>query len=129
MHERWDGFKGETDSREMKTSQLFSIKKLDVARNNGHAVVFIGGNFPVPTFYLEGDYSKRSCKIRVAATRQVAAEICRKQVNPAVLLGSDVFSLIVQPGFDNELMMAFIIVMDRMSRKRLFIPGLCCRES
>ncbi|KAF3792902.1 LURP-one-related 15 protein [Nymphaea thermarum] len=126
MHERWDGFKGETDSRGIQTRQLFSIKKWDVVRNKRQAVVFIGENFPVPAFYIEGDYNKRSCKIRLAATREVAAEICRKQVNPAIMLGRDVFSLIVRPGFDNEMMMAFIIVMDRINRTPLFIPALCC---
>lgn len=95
-----------------------------MARNKGQAVVYVGENFSVPDFYIDGNYNKRCCKIR-HVTGELVAEICRKQVgsSSATLLGSDVFSLVIHPGFDSELVMAFVVAMDRICWK-YFIPAL-----
>ena len=55
----------------------------------------------------------------------MAAKILRKRAaNTTVLLSDDVFSLVVEPGFDPELMMAFVIILDRICGKP-FAPVLC----
>lgn len=45
---------------------------------------------------------------------QEVARIIRKEVNESVTLSDDVFSLIIQPNMDAELIMAFLVVMDRI---------------
>ncbi|KAG5243222.1 protein LURP-one-related [Salix suchowensis] len=56
---------------------------------------------------------------------EVVANISRKRVNnTTILLSDDVFSLVVQPGFDSQLIMAFLIVLDRISSKP-FSPVMC----
>ncbi|XP_031486505.1 protein LURP-one-related 5-like [Nymphaea colorata] len=125
MHEQWDGFEGEGSPRKTgRGRRVFSIRKRHMANHKGQAVVNIGDDFSVPDFYIEGNYSKRCCKIR-RVTGEVVAEICRKQASTsdAVLLGTDVFSLTINPGFDSELVMAFVVAMDRISWK-YFIPAL-----
>lgn len=57
-------------------------------------------------------------------TGEVVAKIARKKVNPTVVLGDDVFSLVVQPGLESQLIMAFVVILDRICVKP-FAPSLC----
>lgn len=53
------------------------------------------------------------------------ARITRKRVrNGGVVLASDVFSLVIKHGFDAEMVMGFVVVLDRICRKS-FGPILC----
>lgn len=76
-----------------------------------------------PDFRIEGCFWRRNCKIK-NRNGEVVANIARKKVNDRVLLGDDVFSLVVQPGFDAQLIMAFVIVLDRICVKP-YAPVLC----
>lgn len=68
----------------------------------------------VPGFRIEGCFDKRNCKIYNSKGEEVA-QISRKTTGEmSVLLGNDVFSLVVQLGFDCTMVMAFMIVMDRI---------------
>ncbi|KAF8364693.1 hypothetical protein HHK36_033373 [Tetracentron sinense] len=128
MQQQWNGFKGE-DGCSRKSPILFSMRRgssismLVQSNNIDEAKVFMGGRGPTADFRIEGSFRRRCCKIR-GPTGEVAAEITRKKVNSSVLLSNDVFSLVVQPGFDSELIMAFVVVMDRICRKS-FAPLLC----
>lgn len=91
------------------------------------AEIFMGGStikgHQVPDFKIEGSFRARDCKI-TTPTGEVAAKLARKRVNSTILLSDDVFSLVVQPGFDAQLIMAFVIILDRIS-SRPFAPVLC----
>lgn len=74
-------------------------------------------------FRIEGWFQRRSCKV-TNGNGEVVAEISRKRANERVLLGDDVFSLVVKPGFDAKLVMAFVVVLDRICVKP-YAPFLC----
>ncbi|KAF3953076.1 hypothetical protein CMV_021440 [Castanea mollissima] len=68
-----------------------------------------------PDFRIEGCFRRRNCKIIKSSSGEMVARIARKRVNNRrILLGDDVFSLAVQPGFDPQLIMAFVIILDRI---------------
>lgn len=78
-----------------------------------------------PDFRIEGCFRRRNCKIIKSSSGEMVARIARKRVdNRRILLGDDVFSLAVQPGFDPQLIMAFVIILDRICSKP-FAPVLC----
>jgi hypothetical protein len=66
-------------------------------------------------YQIEGCFSQRCCTVFNAA-RETMAEIYRK-VDPTTgnLLGKEVFSLCVKPGFDAAFAMGFVLVLDRIS--------------
>lgn len=77
-----------------------------------------------PDFRIEGSFRNRNCKIR-NAEGEVVAKIARKRVmNSTVMLSDDVFSLAIQPGYNSDLIMAFVLVLDRISTKP-YTPALC----
>ncbi|KAI5662878.1 hypothetical protein M9H77_22201 [Catharanthus roseus] len=89
-----------------------------------------------PDFKCEGSFRRRNCKIISSSVeesegedgsgggRVVVANISRKRINTTLLLNDDVFTLTVQPGFDISLVMAFVIVLDRISSNN-YAPLLC----
>lgn len=52
------------------------------------------------------------------------AKISRKRASATVVLANDVFNLEVRPGFDVEMIMGFVVVLDRICMKP-FEPILC----
>ncbi|KAG9443388.1 hypothetical protein H6P81_014728 [Aristolochia fimbriata] len=128
MHEQWNGFEGDGYSIKTNKTQLFSMKKKSFLPTSDEIEVFMGSrrnrtSSPSPDFRIDGCFRRRHCKIW-GRNGEVVAEICRKKVNTTILLSEDVFSLIVRPGFSSELIMAFIVVMDRICRKPV-APILC----
>ncbi|KAL5738899.1 hypothetical protein ACOSQ2_028079 [Xanthoceras sorbifolium] len=65
----------------------------------------------------------RNCKIK-NANGDLVAQIARKRANSTILLSDDVFSLLVYPGFGTDLVMAFVVILDRISSKP-YTPVLC----
>ncbi|XP_077239218.1 protein LURP-one-related 5-like [Tasmannia lanceolata] len=126
MHDQWNGFEGDGGSKIRPRMQSFSMRRRSILQRNDAADIFRGGpgdHVLRPDFRIEGCFWRRNCKIR-DGTGEVAAEISRKKVNNTILLSEDVFSLEVQPGFDCKLIMAFVVLMDRIGRKP-FAPALC----
>lgn len=128
MQHQWTGYRGEDDH----CSRAFTMKRpssLLIPRNACEAEVYIGENISEsserkPDLKTEGSFRRRNCKITTAATGQLVAEISRKRINSTLLLSDDVFTLVVQPGFETELVMAFVIILDRICFKP-FAPILC----
>ncbi|XP_058075852.1 protein LURP-one-related 5-like [Magnolia sinica] len=126
MTHRWNGFRGDNCLKTRPVMPVFSMRRRSILQNSDEAEVFLSGpknHVPIPDFTMDGCFRKRHCKIR-SATGELAAEISRKKVNTTVLLSDDVFSLVVQPGYDCELIMAFVIVMDRICGKP-YAPAFC----
>ncbi|KAE8098962.1 hypothetical protein FH972_016981 [Carpinus fangiana] len=96
------------------------------SKDDVEAIVVMGHgqSDQTPDFRIEGCFRRRNCKIKSSSTGQMVAKIARKRVNNKILLGDDVFTLAVQPGFDTQLVMAFVIILDRICGKP-FAPVLC----
>ncbi|XP_068669473.1 protein LURP-one-related 12-like [Aristolochia californica] len=126
MHDQWNGFEGDGYSKTCTKTPLFSMNKKSILQTSDEIEVFMGScrnRTSSPDFRIDGCFRRRHCKIR-EGNGKVVAEICRKKVNTTILLSEDVFSLIVRPGFSSELIMAFIVVMDRICRKPV-TPIMC----
>ncbi|GKV04260.1 hypothetical protein SLEP1_g16440 [Rubroshorea leprosula] len=131
MQYQWNAYRGDQEMRrrKCKKSKVFSMRTpslLFQRQRKDQAEVFLPGlskKGQVPDFRIQGSFRSRNCLIRTA-TGEVAAKITRKRVNSTVLLSDDVFSLVVQPGFDMELIMAFVVVLDRICANP-FTPILC----
>ncbi|KAL5539053.1 hypothetical protein UlMin_042292 [Ulmus minor] len=134
MQNQWNGYRGEDKS----STKVFSMtrRSKSLLFNGGdklsEAEVFLEGSCrnsskdddkEAPDFKIHGCFWRRNCKIR-NRRGEVVANIARKKVNNNIVLGDDVFSLVVQPGFDAELIMAFVIILDRISAKP-YAPVLC----
>ncbi|GLJ37059.1 hypothetical protein SUGI_0750850 [Cryptomeria japonica] len=82
-----------------------------------------------PEFYVEGSFSKKSCAVYNSAGG-VVAEVKRKQAattSPSAcncMLQADVFSLVVHPGYDQKMVMGFVISLDSLSKKPTFLRRL-----
>ncbi|KAF6172684.1 hypothetical protein GIB67_042007 [Kingdonia uniflora] len=127
MQYQWNGFKGEENG--CRKNPVFSMRRRSILlQRNSEIEVFMGGSTnnitAVPDFMIEGSFRRRRCRIR-RVTGEVIALISRKNViNTTIMLSDDVFTLTVQPGFECKLIMAFVMVMDRICKKP-FSPVLC----
>ena len=74
-------------------------------------------------YQIEGCFSQRCCKI-FNATKESVAEI-RRKVDPttSVMLGKEVFSLCVKPGFDGAFAMGLVLVLDQINGENYFDSG------
>lgn len=96
-----------------------------------------------PDYRIEGSFWNRNCNIRSTISGQVAAKIMRKKTGTStmisggsssgsnsstsstIMLSEEVFSLVVKPGFDPQVIMAFVVILDRICFKPLLTPRMC----
>lgn len=111
LHNRWEGYLGE---RKEGDKPIFSVKRSWMIGRSGLTVEIYQN--PGEEYQIEGSFSRRSCTMYDAVTKEVMAEI-RRKVNVAanVILGKDVFSLLLKPGFDAAFAMALVLVLDQVS--------------
>lgn len=84
------------------------------------------GQGPSSSFLVEGCFRRRNCKIRGSDGREVA-RITRKKAEAGSnswMLEHDVFSLAVEPNVDCTMIMAFVVVLDRICW-RPYAPMIC----
>ncbi|KAF7146548.1 hypothetical protein RHSIM_Rhsim04G0119700 [Rhododendron simsii] len=141
MQYQWNAYRGDQGYRTSPKSREFIMRRsrsmIHSNRREYEAEVFMGSSsgggaskykYPTPDFKVEGSFSRRNCKI-TSGSGTLVAKITRKRVNnTTMLLNDDVFCLVVQPGFDPDLIMAFVIVLDRISPKP-FAPILCFKSN
>ncbi|XP_050383078.1 protein LURP-one-related 5-like [Argentina anserina] len=133
MQDQWNAYQGDYGcAKSPKSSRVFTMRNTGsglFSRSNKSEVtaeVFMGSettSLSSPDFRIEGCFWRRKCNIK-SSSGQLVANVARKRVNNTVMLGEDVFSLVVQPGFDLDLIMAFVIILDRICGKPL-TPILC----
>jgi hypothetical protein len=129
MQYQWNAYRGEDKCgrNPNSKSKVFSMRSgsmLFHSSKDVEAIVMMGGQSDqTPEFRIEGCFRRRNCKI-MTRSGEMVAKIARKRVNNKILLGDDVFTLAVQPGFDTQLIMAFVIILDRICVKP-FAPVLC----
>ncbi|KAH1105264.1 hypothetical protein AAZX31_13G346600 [Glycine max] len=112
LHQRWEGFKGE---RMDGDKPIFSVRRASIiGRSRASLTVEMYDN-PGEEYQIEGCFSQRCCTV-FNVTKESVAEISRK-VDPttSVVLGKEVFSLCVKPGFDAAFAMGFVLVLDQIS--------------
>lgn len=112
LHQRWEGFKGERRDGDKPT---FSVKRSSmIGRARTGVTVEVYDN-PVEEYHIEGCFSQRCCTV-FNAIKETVAEIHRK-VDPTtgVMLGKEVLSLCVKPGFDAAFAMGFVLVLDQIN--------------
>ncbi|PUZ43487.1 hypothetical protein GQ55_8G013700 [Panicum hallii var. hallii] len=134
-HDQWNCYKASEESQGERTRshQLFSMRKCSVLQKGHIAEVSMTGCSTAsdrtghgPSFCVEGCFRRRSCKIHNSDGEEVA-RIMRKKAEAAassLMLGDDVFSLMIQPNVDCAMIMAFIVVLDRICW-RPFTPMIC----
>ncbi|XP_027340655.1 protein LURP-one-related 12-like [Abrus precatorius] len=112
LHQRWEGFKGE---RMDGDKPIFSVKRASIIGRSRASVTVEMYDNPGEEYQIEGCFSQRCCTI-FNVTKESVAEI-RRKVDPttSVVLGKEVFSLSVKPGFDASFAMGFVLVLDQIN--------------
>ncbi|XP_066372754.1 protein LURP-one-related 5-like [Miscanthus floridulus] len=134
MRDQWNCYKASEEGQGKRTSHpLFSMRKCSILQNGHEAEVFMSGCSTAsdnpgqgPNFLVEGCFRRRNCKIRNSDGEEVA-RIVRKKAEAASnswTLGDDVFSLVVEPNVDCTVIMAFVVVLDRICW-RPYTPMIC----
>lgn len=97
---------------------IFSIRRSSIIRRSSLVVEVYGD--PDEEYQIEGSFPQRCCTIyktylEKSSSRDPAAEIKRK-MDPStnVMLGKDVFLLLLKPGFDSALAMGLVLILDQM---------------
>ncbi|KAK8525068.1 hypothetical protein V6N13_016057 [Hibiscus sabdariffa] len=110
LHQRWEGFVGE---RSEGQKPIFSVKRSSIIGRCGMVVEVL--NNPGEEYQIEGSFGQRNCRI-MNAGKESMAEIRRKvDASRKVVLGKDVFSLSLRPGFDGAFAMGLVLVIDQIN--------------
>ncbi|KAK1562754.1 hypothetical protein Q3G72_016519 [Acer saccharum] len=148
MQYQWSGYREEDGCGKIKRSsssssgmsKVFTMRSSSLLFKDGAAEVFMMGSDSGPTkrrkqaqhsistppdFKIEGCFRSRNCSIRTA-NGDLVAKIARKRAaNSTILLTDDVFTLVVHPGYGTDLVMAFVVILDRISSKP-YTPVFLC---
>ncbi|KAL3528876.1 hypothetical protein ACH5RR_008198, partial [Cinchona calisaya] len=109
LHQRWEGFLGE---RLEGQKPIFSVRRSSMIGRSGLAVDMY--NSSGEEYHIEGSYAQRSCTM-FNAEKESMAEIRRKvDASANVVLGRDVFTLSLKPGFDGAFAMGLVLVLDQI---------------
>ncbi|GAA0187447.1 hypothetical protein Leryth_001586 [Lithospermum erythrorhizon] len=109
LHHRWEGFLGE---RSEGQKPIFSVSRSAIIERCNVTVEMY--NTLGEEYHIEGSLAQRCCKI-FDANNETMAEIRRKvDALSNVMLGKDVLSLNVKPGFDGAFAMALVIILDQI---------------
>ncbi|KAL6653304.1 hypothetical protein ACP70R_008882 [Stipagrostis hirtigluma subsp. patula] len=137
MRDQWNCYRASEEIGSDKSSRrqhLFSMRLCSLIKTSDDAEVYMVGSASssdrngeeVPDFRVQGSFWRRSCKIRNGDGEEVA-RITRKKAGAAlesVTLGNDVFTLTVMPNADCTMIMAFVVIMDRICQ-RPYKPLMC----
>ncbi|KAF5207728.1 Lurp-one-related [Thalictrum thalictroides] len=110
LHQRWEGFKGEKLEED---KPIFSLRRSSIIGRSSVTVEVYGNS--TEEYQIDGSFSQRSCTFS-NPSRETVAEIKRKvDVSANVVLGKDVFSLWVKPGFDGAFAMGLVLILDQIN--------------
>ncbi|CAM8880478.1 unnamed protein product [Rhodiola kirilowii] len=110
LHQRWEGFKGDKAEGQ---KPFFSVKRSSMI---GRCAVTVEMYTERGEEYqIEGCFGNRCCTI-FNSGKEAVAEIKRKvDASVDVLMGIDVFSLYLKPGFDAAFAMGLVLVLDQIN--------------
>lgn len=110
LHQRWEGFVGE---RMEGQKPIFSVRRSSIIGRSSVTVEIYEN--PGEEYQIEGNFAQRCCTI-FNAMKESVAEIRRKvDASTQVMLGKDVFSLRLKPGFDGAFAMGLVLVLDQIN--------------
>ncbi|XP_023523506.1 protein LURP-one-related 5-like [Cucurbita pepo subsp. pepo] len=110
LHQRWEGYLHERINGQRP---IFGVRRSSVIGRSSVTVEMYRNSSE--EYQIEGSFGQRLCKI-LNAKKETVAEIKRKvDASTNVLLGKDVFSLCVKPGFNGAFAMALVLVLDRIN--------------
>lgn len=122
LHNRWEGFLGDKVEGQ---KPLFTVRRSSILPTSSSSVeVFMMSSttyFALMTstvcadYQVEGSFAQRCCTIYSGASHRIAAEVKRKCGAQGTMLGKDVFSLCVEPGFDRAFIMGLIVILDHIN--------------
>lgn len=141
MRDQWNCYRASEEAGNRSSSrrqQLFSMRKCSLVKSTDEAEVHVVGSgcnctttssaqdAQVPSFRVQGSFWRRSCKIRNSNGEEVARITRKKAISTSesVTLGEDVFGLTVMPNVDCTMIMAFVVIMDRICQ-RPYKPLMC----
>lgn len=107
-------------SSSLRKKPIFCVKKqMKILNSNINVLahVYYHGTSSDKTYsyIIEGSYANRTCKMLDAKSRNVVAEIRKKQaVTCGATFGLEVFDLVVMQGFDSGFAMAMVVLLDQM---------------
>ncbi|KAL1199348.1 Protein LURP-one-related 5 [Cardamine amara subsp. amara] len=111
LRRRWEGYLGE---RSEGQKPIFGVRRSSIIGRNS-VTVEVYGDYHCNEYLIEGSFGQRSCTVVEAETRRKVAETRRKvDASTNVMLGKDVFSLNVKPGFDGAFAMGLVLVLDQI---------------
>lgn len=109
LHQRWEGFQGE---RSEGQKPIFSVRRSSIIGRASITVDVYGD--PDEEYQIEGSFSQRCCTF-CNASGETVAEIKRKvDASKNVVLGKDVFTLLVKPGVDAAFLMGLVLILDHI---------------
>lgn len=93
----------------------FSVEKnVNLVKSSKSVLAHVRERNNASVYEIEGSYGQRCCAVYDEKRRRVA-EIKRKEAAVrGVAFGKDIFSLVVQPGFDTAVAMAIVILLEQM---------------
>ncbi|KAM7259286.1 hypothetical protein ACFE04_015027 [Oxalis oulophora] len=115
LHQRWEGYLGEATD---KGKAIFSVRRSSIIGRCGITVEMYNNNIPGGNdeYQIEGCFAQRCCTVVNVNTKQAVAEIRRKvDASTNVVLGKEVFSLFIKPGFDGAFAMGLVLVLDQIN--------------
>ncbi|KAH9308860.1 hypothetical protein KI387_036771 [Taxus chinensis] len=121
LHNEWQAFLGDKSSGQKPLFTVIRRRRwCALAGDSSVAEIFVEGSIKQkkmkrhPDYQIEGSYANRSCAV-YNTSRNIVVEMKRKQVSSEITLGGDVFSVIVQPGFDQAFVMGFVVILDQIA--------------
>ncbi|RLM69886.1 protein LURP-one-related 5-like [Panicum miliaceum] len=136
MCDHWNCYRAPEEAGDKSSSRgqhLFSMRKCSLVKSNDEAEVHVSGctassdhDSQAPSFMVQGSFWRRSCKIQKGSGEEVA-RITRKKagaVSETVTLDEDVFSLTIMPNVDRSMIMAIVVILDRICQ-RPYKPLIC----
>ncbi|KAL1542615.1 protein LURP-one-related 8-like [Salvia divinorum] len=117
LGDTWLIFNGETAE-----DPRFTVRK-NVSLLNSRCLAHVFQRKSLPLYQIEGSYSRRCCAVYDEKHRRVAEIRQKEPAVTGVAFGKDVFRLEVQPGFDAEVAMGMVILLDQMYGSGRFIGG------
>ncbi|KAF2323235.1 hypothetical protein P3X46_010863 [Hevea brasiliensis] len=110
LHHRWEGYIGE---RTEGQKPIFSVRRSSIIGRCSVAVEVYEN--PGEEYQIEGSFANRCCTI-LNTKKESVADIKRKvDASTNVVLGKDVFSLRLRPGFDGAFAMGLVLVLDQIN--------------
>ncbi|GLJ37055.1 hypothetical protein SUGI_0750800 [Cryptomeria japonica] len=112
MYSEWHAFlKDKSDGQK----PLFIVRRSFLLPTKTLAQIYVGSvsEKKHPDYQIEGSFANRSCTV-YNSSRNIVAEMKRKQVSSEITLGGDVFSMIVQPGYDQTFVMGLVVILDQI---------------